>query len=57
MIHTHDLWKVTLAQEETLMKKFFDFNAFVRWHTTNEHYTGNEFMKINYEDQTNGMGK
>lgn len=42
-------WKATLSQQSQKMKEFFHKDAYVNWHNTNEHFTADEFIKINCE--------
>ena len=42
-------WEVTLKQDEKKMKEYFDVNAYIRWHNTNEHFTVDEFIQANCE--------
>ena len=42
-------WEVTLKQDEKKMKEYFDDNAYIRWHNTNEHFTVDEFIQANCE--------
>ena len=42
-------WEATLSQQPKKMKEFFHKDAYVNWHNTNEHFTVDEFIKINCE--------
>ena len=57
MINIHEFWKATLSQDAILMKEYFDSNAYVRWHNTNEHFTVEEFICANCEYPNKWDGK
>lgn len=40
-------WEYTLNQDEKMMKNFFDENAIIYWHNTNEKFSVDEFIEIN----------
>ncbi len=40
-------WEYTVSQNDEKMRYFFDKNAYINWHNTNEHFTVNEFIKVN----------
>lgn len=42
-------WKAVLAQDETEIRKYFDCDAYINWHCTNEHFTVDEYMIANCE--------
>lgn len=42
-------WEVTLQQNADAMKEFFTFDAWVKWHNTNELFTVEEFIQANCE--------
>lgn len=42
-------WNATLKQQPDEMRAFFQKDAFVNWHNTNEHFTVDEFIKANCE--------
>lgn len=42
-------WNATLKQQPDEMRAFFQEDAFVNWHNTNEHFTVDEFIKANCE--------
>ncbi|PID82825.1 MAG: hypothetical protein CSB15_01070 [Clostridiales bacterium] len=42
-------WKYTISQNAKKMKEFFDDNAIINWHNTNEHFTVDEYIKVNCE--------
>lgn len=50
-------WRVTLAQDEAGMRKYFHENAWINWHNTNEHYTLDEFIRANCEYPGNWDGE
>lgn len=45
----HKFWKAVLKQDACAMKAFFDADAYVNWHNTNEHFTVDEFIRANCE--------
>lgn len=45
----HKFWKAALKQDACAMKAFFDADAYVNWHNTNEHFTVDEFIRANCE--------
>ena len=42
-------WKDVLAQNTDVIKDYFDENAYINWHCTNEHFSVNEFIIANCE--------
>ncbi|MDY4010083.1 MAG: nuclear transport factor 2 family protein [Fusobacterium gastrosuis] len=42
-----DYWKYTLEQNKIEMKKFFNSNAKIFWHNTNEIFTVDEYINVN----------
>lgn len=42
-------WKDVLAQNTDAIKDYFDENAYINWHCTNEHFSVNEFIIANCE--------
>lgn len=42
-------WKAVLKQQPKEMKLFFKEDAFINWHNTNEHFTVDEFIRVNCE--------
>ncbi len=42
-------WNATLKQDSNAMRTFFDDNAYINWHCTNEQFTVNEFIQANCE--------
>lgn len=42
-------WNVTLAQQAEHMRPFFDQNASILWHNTNECFTVEEYIRANCE--------
>ena len=42
-------WKAALAQQPEEMKAFFQEDASINWHNTNEHFTVDEFIRANCE--------
>ena len=42
-------WKAVLAQDREAMRSYFNDDAYVNWHCTNEHFTVEEFIRANCE--------
>lgn len=42
-------WKAVLTQDAALMKEYFQKDAVVSWHCTNERFTVDEFIRANCE--------
>lgn len=40
-------WEYTLKQDAEMMKIFFDENAKIYWHNTNEEFSLDEFIEVN----------
>ena len=45
----HKFWKDVLEQNADAIRDYFDENAYVNWHCTNEHFNVNEFIIANCE--------
>lgn len=45
----YKFWKDVLAQNADVIKDYFDENAYINWHCTNERFNVNEFMIANCE--------
>lgn len=48
-MNIENYWRVTLLQQPEKMKTFFDKNAYINWHNTNEHFSVDEFIRANCE--------
>lgn len=42
-------WEAVLSQDAIKMKSYFQDNAYVNWHDSNEHFTLEEFILANCE--------
>lgn len=42
-------WSDTLRQNAEAMRAYFDDNAYIKWHNTNELFNSEEFIKANCE--------
>lgn len=42
-------WNAALKQDAEIMREFFHKDAFINWHNTNEHFTVEEFIRVNCE--------
>lgn len=45
----HKFWKDVLEQNADAIRGYFDRNAYVNWHCTNEHFNVDEFIIANCE--------
>ncbi len=45
----NNYWQAVLRQDADALRKFFHPEAYVRWHNTNEHFTADEFIRVNCE--------
>ena len=45
----YKFWKDVLEQNADAIKDYFDENAYINWHCTNEHFSVNEFIIANCE--------
>ncbi len=50
-------WEAVLKQNAQAIKKFFHKDAYVNWHNTNEHFTVEEFIRVNCEYPGEWEGK
>lgn len=57
MIKIQEFWKAVLAQDEEEIRSYFQKNASVNWHCTNEHFTLDEYILANcrYPGQWDGI--
>lgn len=44
-----EFWRAVLAQDETEIRKYFDSDAYINWHCTNEHFNVDEYIIANCE--------
>lgn len=42
-------WAAVLRQDADAIRPYFSQNAWVNWHNTNEHFTAEEFIRVNCE--------
>lgn len=49
MMNINEYWKAALAQDANKMKDYFNENAYINWHNTNEHFTVDQFIRANCE--------
>lgn len=52
----YQFWKDVLAQKADRIKAYFDRNAYINWHCTNEHFNVDEFIIANCEYPGNWDG-
>lgn len=45
----HAYWDAVLKQDASAMRAFFQDTAYINWHCTNEHFTVDEFIRVNCE--------
>ena len=45
----YGFWRDVLAQKADAIRAYFDQNAHINWHCTNEHFTVEEFVLANCE--------
>lgn len=45
----YKFWEAVLNQEEQEIRKYFDNDAYINWHCTNERFTVDEFIIANCE--------
>lgn len=45
----YQFWKDVLAQKEDAIREYFDKDAYINWHCTNERFTVDEFIIANCE--------
>ena len=48
-MNVHNFWKAVLIQDEQEIRKYFQEQAYVNWHCTNEHFNVDEFIRANCE--------
>lgn len=56
-MNIYKFWKDVLAQDAAAIKEYFDGNAYINWHCTNEHFTVDEFIIANCEYPGNWDGE
>ncbi len=44
-----EYWNYTISQNAEKMREFFNEDAVINWHNTNEKFTVNEYIKLNCE--------
>lgn len=53
----YKFWKDVLEQNADAVKAYFDKNAYINWHCTNEHFNVDEFIIANCEYPGNWDGE
>ena len=48
-MNVREYWDAVLRQDADAIRKFFNPDAWVNWHNTNEHFTLEEFIRANCE--------
>ncbi len=52
-----EYWKYTISQNADKMKDFFDKDAVINWHNTNECFTVDEYINVNCAYPDNWYGE
>lgn len=45
----YNYWRAALRQNPEEMKTYFSDSAYINWHNTDEHFTVDEFIRVNCE--------
>ena len=45
----YSYWSAVARQDAEAMRAFFHESAYINWHNTNEHFTVDEFIRVNCE--------
>lgn len=48
-MNIYKFWEDVLKQDENAIREYFDKNAYINWHCTNEHFSVEEFIRANCE--------
>ncbi|UTY40401.1 nuclear transport factor 2 family protein [Allocoprobacillus halotolerans] len=48
-MNIHEFWNAVLTQNAKDLRHFFNEDAYINWHCTNEHFTVDEFIQANCE--------
>lgn len=56
-MNIYNFWKDVLAQNADAIRDYFDENAYINWHCTNEHFNVDEFIIANCEYPGNWGGE
>lgn len=56
-MNIYEFWKDVLAQNADKIRGYFDNNAYINWHCTNEHFNVDEFIIANCEYPGNWNGE
>lgn len=56
MFDIYEFYNAVLSQNALEIKKFFNEDAYINWHNTNERFTVDEFIEVNceYPDKWSG---
>lgn len=49
IVDIHKFWRDVLEQNADAIRAYFDKNAYINWHCTNEHFNVDEFIIANCE--------
>ena len=47
-MNIYDFWKAVLDQNENEIRKYFQNDAYINWHCTNERFNVDEFIIANW---------
>ena len=48
-MNVHGFWQTVLKQDAKKLRTYFCDEAYINWHCTNEHFTLEEYIKVNCE--------
>lgn len=48
-MNVHGFWQAVLKQDAKKLRTYFCDEAYINWHCTNEHFTLEEYIKVNCE--------
>ena len=57
MFAVYKFFDMVLSQNALEIKKFFNEDAYIDWHNTNERFTVDEFIEVNCTYPDNGVEK
>lgn len=46
-MNINNFWEAVVSKNSNNIRKFFNLNAIIKWHNTNEKFTLEEFIKVN----------
>ncbi len=51
------LWNSIISQDEAALREYFDKDAVIRWHCTNEEFSADEYITVNCKYPGNWKGE